>query len=82
MQLESLSYTRRWVRLPQLTYSKRTGNSLCSRIDKVRESLCSWVDKKRGVDYDSQEKLVNGLHEALKLDPDGGSKVEHYCTIL
>ena len=35
----------------------------------------------RGVDYDSQEELINELHEALQLDPDGGSKVEHYCTI-
>ena len=70
MQLESLPYTRRWVRLPQLTYSKRT-----------RNSLCSWIDEKREVDYDSQEELVNELHEALQLDPDGGSKVEHYYTI-
>ena len=35
----------------------------------------------REVDYDSQEELINELHEALLLDPDGGSKVEHYCII-
>ena len=71
MQLESLSYTRCWVHKRQLTYSKR----------RTRNSLCSWIDKMREVDYDSQEKLVNELHEALQLDPDGGSKVEHYCII-
>ena len=70
VQLENLSYTRRWVRLPQLTYSKKTRSIFGSRVDKMR-----------GVDYDSQEKLVNELHEALQLDPDGGSKVEHYCIL-
>ena len=70
MQLENLSYTRRWVRLPQLTYSKETRSIFGSRVDKMRE-----------VDYDSQEKLVNELHEALQLDPDRSSKVEHYCII-
>ena len=62
--LEDNKTLRQWVKLPYLKYTQ----------DAKKNFFFTWRDRMRGVDYKTQEKLVDDLYEET-FEADGDDKV-------
>ena len=74
MQLENMKLARHFTHITDLKVSQDPKTccwiSCCSCCQKI----LSWIDEKRGVDYDTQKETVEELYENI-LDSDEDSKV-------
>ena len=68
--MEDSSHLRHWGNLTEFKHSE----------DEKKNWFLAKLDKMRGLDYKSQEKLVEELYEET-LDSEGGQKV-YTCTCI